>query len=209
MTLDYDEALKEAARRADRAVGQAMSSYSRGEVTDEDDLTGVLVGSLKAGLTGQIRGLSWSTAIVRHRSGRAAEEARIGADLLIHVAFKTGTRRYSKGVLIQAKRVEPGTAMTASEHATLVSQCNKMLAYTPASFVFDYAKGEMRCAPATRVAGTITRRLYEECPWTSYRFFLELFRCPVGDPRITSALVKDLPIPLALNITATADGADL
>ncbi|WP_265887139.1 hypothetical protein [Roseomonas mucosa] len=203
--MDYDETLKEAAQRAARAARMAMASYGRGEVTDEDDLTGVLVGHLGALLRGQIGGLTWSSSVLRHRAGTAGEEARIGADLLIHVAFKTRTRRYSKGVLIQAKRVEPGTAMSAAAHGELIAQCNKMLGYTPASFVFDYTRTSMRCAPATRIAGTTSRMLYDECPWTSYRFFLELFRCPIGDPRITSGLVRDLPIPYALNITATGD----
>jgi hypothetical protein len=177
-------------------------------VTDEDDLTGVLVGRLDSRLDGHIGGLTWNTTIVRHRSGRAAEERRTGADLVIHVSLDTSTERYSKGVLVQAKRVEPNDQMNQAEHNELRRQCRDMLKITPAAFVFDYVKGWMRTGSATRIAGSRRLDLYHICAWTSYRFFLELFRCPIGDPKITSARVDDLPVPYALKISATGDLSD-
>jgi hypothetical protein len=204
VAIIFEETMREAARRADGAVNRAMGKYDRRLVTDEDDLTGVLIGQLDAALEGQIGDLTWSTSIVRHRRGGAAEEIAIGADLIIHVSFKTPQRKYAKGVLVQAKRVEPATPMGAQEHKELIQQCNKMLNVTPAAFVFDYARGSMRCASASRIAGTTNRILYEECSWTCYRFFLELFRCPIGDPRLTSARVRELPVPTVLEITATS-----
>ena len=205
MAVDFEETIRQAAKRADRAVNRAMTKYAHSLVTDEDDLTGILVGNLDSELDGQIGGLTWSTSIVRHRKGVAAEERAIGADLVIYVSFQTSQRIYSKGVLIQAKRVEPGTPMDNTPHQELVEQCRKMLTVTPSAFVFDYARGSMRCAAASRIAGTTNRVLYEECNWTSYRFFLELFRCPIGDPRLTSARVRDLPVPIVLEIKATGD----
>ncbi len=204
MALDFEEAIREAARRADRGVNRAMKKYSLSLATDEDDLTGVLVGNLDAELEGQIGGLTWSTSILRHRKGVAAEERAIGADIVIHVSFRTPELIYSKGVLVQAKRVEPGIPMAPAEHRELLVQCGKMLKVTAASFVFDYARGSMRCASASRIAGTNSRVLHEECSWTSYRFFLELFRCPIGDPALTSARVRDLPVPTVVEIRAEA-----
>ena len=205
MALDFEDAIKKAAKCADGAVNRAMKKYSSGLVTDEDDLTGVLVGNLDNALEGQIGGLAWSTSIVRHRKGVAAEERSIGADIVIHVSFQTPQRMYSKGVLVQAKRVEPGAKMNRTQHTELVNQCNKMLAVTPSAFVFDYARGSMRCASASRIIGTTNRDLYSECIWTSYRFFLELFRCSIGDPRLASANVSTLVVPTALIIKAIAD----
>ena len=43
------------------------------------------------------------------------------------------------------------------------------------------------------------------CEWTSYQFVLELFRCPIGDPKITSARVDDLPVPFALNLAFSGE----
>ncbi len=95
-----------------------MTKYSHGLATDEDDLTGVLVGNLDSELEGQIGGLTWSTSIVRHRKGVAAEERAIGADLVIHVSFQTPERKYSKGVAARqfrwdgaSVRMESATAL--------------------------------------------------------------------------------------------------
>lgn len=203
--MGFDEAMRAAAKRADMAVERAIRKYARQLVTDEDDLTGVLIGNLDAEFEGNIAGIQWSSSILRHRKGVAAEEKRIGADMVIHVALQTPTHKYSKAVLIQAKRHEPDTQMTNTEHRALTDQCGKMLAVTPASFVFNYAKRDMRCGSASKIAGSTNKDLYRACSWTSYRFFLELFRSPIGDPRLTNALVKDLSVPSVLELTAEGD----
>jgi hypothetical protein len=201
--MDFENSLVEAAKRAEVAVNRTMEKLGRTRVVDEDDLTGVLVGNLDAELQGIIGDLSWDTAILRHRRGRAAEEKTIGADLLLHVRLDTKALKYSKGVLVQAKRAGPRAPLKPSIHADLVADCKKMLKITPASFVFDYAKEGMRCGSASAIGGSSNPDLYHQCVWTAYRFFLELFRCPIGDPRITSADVSDLPVPIAVRVTAT------
>jgi hypothetical protein len=200
--MDFDEIAQAAAKQADEGVQLAMDAYKDAHVVHEDDLTGALVGALKAKLTGQIGGIEWSCSILKHRRGSAAEERRIGADLLIHVSVDTAGLRYSKGVLVQAKRIEFGSLMSPSGQKVLVEQCRKMLAISSHAFVFDYLRGAMRCGAATRIQGSKNRHLYDECSWTSYRFFLELFRCPVGDPNITSARATEIEVPRALFIKA-------
>ncbi|WP_206100131.1 hypothetical protein [Rhizobium leguminosarum] len=203
--MGFDEAMKLAAKAADEAVGRAMAKYGRGQVTDEDDLTGVLIGNLDAAFDANIGGVQWSSSILRHRKGVASEESRIGADMIIHVAVRSRIQAYSKAVLIQAKRHQPGSLMAKAEQADLVKQCDKMLAVTAASFVFDYTTGDMRCGSASKISGSTNRDLYDACNWTSYRFFLELFRSPIGDPRLSSALVADLPVPVVLKLSAEGD----
>jgi hypothetical protein len=207
--MGFDDAMRTAAHSAEQAVSRAMAKYRDGLVTDEDDLTGVLVGSLDAEFSAKggsdIGGLQWSSSILRHRKGVAAEEKRIGADMIIHVRVNTPIQTYSKAVLVQAKRQEPGDQMSAKERNELLGQCKKMLAVTPAAFVFDYAKGEMRCASTTKINGSTNNDLHAACNWTAYRFFLELFRCPIGDPRITSAKAADLPVPIVLKLAGTGD----
>ena len=126
-----------------------MRKYRRGGVTDEDDLTGILVGRLDAAFDSpdaeHLGGIKWSSSILRHRRGIASQEGSVGADLLIHVSLDTPSLKYSKGVLVQAKRVEPGDLLSNAEHNSLLAQCKKMLAVSPASFVFDYTRTEMRC----------------------------------------------------------------
>jgi hypothetical protein len=203
--VTFEEATREAALAAGNAATKATERVRLGRAVDEDDLTGILVGRLDAALEGQIGGLKWDCTILRHRSGKAAEEKTYGADLLIHVEMNTPTQTYSKGVLLQTKKFGPDRKMTVQERNALLAQCHKMLKTTPAAFVIDYGNGSARCGSASRIAGATSFNLYSLCGWTPYRFFLELFRSPVGDPRITSALVHDLPAEWGLKIRASGE----
>jgi hypothetical protein len=204
--MTFDHAVRQAAREARAAVEATVQQYKSERVTDEDDLTGVLVGQLGARLTGQIAGLTWDTSVVRHRKGRAAEEDRTGADIVIHVTMNTNEKSYSKGVLIQAKRREPDEQMSRADFDALRRQCRKMLRISPSAFVFDYSKLGIRSGSATGISGLQDRPdLYRKCEWTAYRFFLELFRCPVGDPRLASARVRDLPVPTLVEMKAEGE----
>lgn len=200
MEISLEQAFREAAHAADRAVSAAMLKYADGLVTDEDDITGALIGRLDAAFDEKIGGVTWSSSILRHRKGVAAQEKKVGADMLFHVSIKTPQLTYSKGVLIQSKRIDEGVEMTLNGHKELLSQCDKMLDITPASFVFNYTKSGMRCASATKIAGASSRVLNDSCNLTSYRFFLELFRCTTGDRSITSAKFDDLQIPKGIAI---------
>lgn len=205
MERRLEEAFREAAHAADRAVNGAMQKYADGLVTDEDDITGTLIGRLDSAFDEKIGGIRWSSSILRHRRGVAAQENKAGADMLFHVSIKTPQLAYSKGVLIQSKRVQEDAEMTSASHKELIDQCNKMLVITPASFVFNYTKSGMRCASATRVAGTHSRALNDSCNLTSYRFFLEFFRCTTGDRTITSATFDELQIPNGIAVEGTLE----
>jgi hypothetical protein len=203
--MTFEQAMREAAIAAEEATYAAMREYHEGGVGDEPEITGVLMGELNAALRGNIGGLNWAATIVRNGSGAAAEEKRTGADLLIHVSLDTPTDSYSKGVLIQAKRAEPDEPISTSDLDRLQQQCNKMLSHTASAFVFTYARGSMRCGSATRFVGSSDRQIYRRCTWTSYRFFLELFRCPIGDPQISSRKVDDLPVPNIIYLKADGE----
>lgn len=197
--MTFDEAMRKIAHRAEQASASVMGKLGTGRVKHEDDLTGVLVGALDEAIKGvRTGGVTWDTSILTHRIG--GEEGTYGADLLIHVRLDTPQHKYSKGVLVQAKRIGPGKNMRAKDHADLKNQCNKMLDWTPASFVFAYDSHGMRCGAATKIAGSAGRTLYDQCSWTAYRFFLELFRCPIGDTEITSADVEELRMKRGLAI---------
>ncbi|VVM62245.1 hypothetical protein PS634_01357 [Pseudomonas fluorescens] len=200
MKSKLEEAFREAAHAADRAVSAAMLKYADGLVTDEDDITGALIGRLDSAFDEKIGGITWSSSILRHRKGVAAQEKKAGADMLFHVSIQTPQLTYSKGVLIQSKRIDECIPMPVIGYKELLGQCDKMLDITSASFVFNYTKSGMRCASATKIAGTSSRILSDSCNLTSYRFFLELFRCTIGDRRITSAKFDDLWIPQGIAI---------
>jgi hypothetical protein len=141
--------------------------------------------------------------LVRAAIRPCARDGRPGTDRQ-PPRFRPPTQTYSKGVLIQAKKEAPSDSWSTASHTRLVGQCNTMLGVTAAAFVFNYAEGGIRCGAATRVAGAkiVTNPSYL-CHWTPYRFFLQLFRCFIGDPRITSANVEDLPVPYVLRLDFT------
>ena len=191
----FKEVTRLAAKQAERAAQITTATFNRRYIYDEDDVTGAFVGSLNTLFHDtQLGGMTLSAKVMRHRRGVAGEESRTGADMLIHVSMDTPTQRYSKGVLVQAKKADPDYDWSAAKRQGLIEQCNKMLSITPAAFVLNYGTDGIRCGAATRVAGATTvfsvRYL---CNWTTYRFFLELFRCPIGDPRITSTKFANLP----------------
>jgi hypothetical protein len=143
--MTFEEATREAAGAAANGVTKALEDVRLGHTIDEDDLTGILVGRIAAALDGDIGGLHWKCTILRHRKGKAAEEKKYGADLLMHITMNTPTQRFAKGMLVQAKKIGPTRSMYPSENKQLTDQCNKMLAVTPAAFVFDYGNGYVRC----------------------------------------------------------------
>ena len=203
--MNFNDAMSAAAHKASEAVDITMRETRLGHLTDEDDITPDLLATIRGALSGQIGGLTWTSSVVRHHAGAAAEEKRTGADMLIHVSLKTTTEQFSKGVLVQAKRLDAGQNMSTAEMKRLQAQCGRMLAHTASSFVFDYSPLSMRVGSAARIEHTKERNLYELCGWTPYRFFLELFRCPIGDPRLKSALVRELPVPYELDISAVGE----
>jgi len=202
----FDDAMRAAAHAADDAVSTVISKWSDRGVTDEDDITPYLIARLDARLEGQIGGLNWTSSVMRHRKGVAAEEKRTGADMLFHVTVNTNSKSFSKGVLIQAKRSH--VSGRTNEYERLKEQCDDMLNITPAAFVFDYGPNEVRCGSALKIAGSTGPNLRRECTWTSYRFFLEFFRCPVGDRTITSASFDDLVVTHGLRMRAEGDVDD-
>lgn len=205
---EFDDSMREAAHVAEQATKAAMRQMAKGNVTDEDDVTGVLVGQLNAALDGRIGALDWNAKILRHRKGKAAEEQAIGADILLQIRTLGQGRDMSKGVLIQSKRVEKGRLLPKSELKRLQHQCETMLKHTPASFVFDYASGGLRCSSANKIAGTDARILYDHCEITPFRFFFDFFRCTTGDRRITSNDINQVKgladgvMPVVLALTA-------
>jgi hypothetical protein len=189
---DFDQAMRKAAHAAEKATKAAMREMAKGNVWDEDDVTGVLVGELNASLNGSIGGLHWNAKILRHRKGVAAQEKALGADILIQIRTKGIGRDYEKGVLIQSKKVEPGSELSSSELKRLQAQCDVMLSHTPASYVFDYSSSGLRCSSANKISGTDAKKLYEHCELTAFRFFYDFFRCTTGDRAVSNKLVDEV-----------------
>ncbi|ESZ66637.1 hypothetical protein NL532_10160 [Mesorhizobium sp. C120A] len=199
--MSFESVMRDAAHKAADITDLVMGDLGAGLIKHEDDLSGAFAGAFRQGFRDlRTQGIHWNAAVLTHR--RSGEEGTYGADLLIHVKLDTPEQSYSKGVLVQSKRIGPRQNMSGKHHKDLKEQCEKMMGYTAESFVFAYDPAGMRCGSANRIAGATDRDVYDQCSWTPYRFFLEFFRCPAGDKNITSALVEDLRPRAALEITA-------
>ena len=75
--MDLEQSFRTAARAAEAATSAAMEKYRHGHVTDEDDLTGILIGRLDSAFdhrndSKNYGDIEWSSTILRHRRGIAA-----------------------------------------------------------------------------------------------------------------------------------------
>ena len=186
--------MADAAREAEEATWHSMQELRRNHACDEDDLTGELVGELNSALRRNISGIQWSAKILRHRKGIAAEEKRYGADLLLHINYRDRSRSFSKGLLIQAKKCSRGERLTSTQLETFKKQCDKMLWHTPSSFVFCYSPNGLRVSSANKMESIADPAIFDNSEWTSFRFFYEFFRCPIGDREVTTTHIRGEPI---------------
>lgn len=195
-----DAAIRSAAGAADRAVIRTIRKYADENVTDEDDITGCLLGNLDAELDKNIGGIKWSSSILRHRKGVANEERHAGADIILHVLLDTPIKSYSKAVLIQSKRFETADRMSARQLKDLKSQCATMLDITSEAFVFNYGLDGITYCNASQLADYNGKTLSDVCANASKAFFYDLFSCKIGDKKINSALARELPAPFFIEL---------
>ena len=161
------------------AQDDLSEAMAEGRSTEEPDMTSRLVQTLETRLR-DLAGVSFVTRTV-DSAGRGASESRLGADLCGVVRIEVDGIAATKGFLAQAKRPgraglsyasapddeaseaghwlyrgqrgfpPSGTVSVSRPSAKLIKQCNDMLAYTPDSFVFVYAPGQVAIVSANAV----------------------------------------------------------
>lgn len=184
---DFQLAIKAAAKLANEAAKEIQTRISKRRLIDEDDITPAFLQELEAKFRNrEIAGLTWDSKVMRHRKGSAAEEKISGADFMITIDWKTKLYTQSKGLLVQAKKIEASRNMRQDELDNLKAQCNKMLKITPSAFVINYTKQEIRATSAAKISGTSDHDLNGQCEITTYNFFKEFFKCSYGDPNMSS-----------------------
>jgi hypothetical protein len=158
MIRDY-RSVREVASAIAVAGEMAMEAYRSARVTDEPHITDRLMQAIEITVNGtdpvpairfpladgassyRPRGtLIWQAHTLRSGSGSAAHEKRFGADVLGVLTINTPEYRVAKGFLAQAKRAEPGAALSKARWDGLMGQCEKMLTISPDSFVIAYSK---------------------------------------------------------------------
>lgn len=203
------------------ALDDTAADLALDGVADEEDFTGQMIGRCKDRLIGLTDpSVHWKTvaALTEHDDGAArpsirfssrqttskggaTEESWSGADLLMVLDIRTKDYNVRKGVLIQAKRLEPGTPLPIREAVRLREQCHHMLNLTPASFVFVYASSGVTAISASAVESSERRKLHELEQWPNSAriFFFDFLKCWVGDPRLAATDRESLAVLRALS----------
>ena len=177
-------------RQAERKTIQALKSA---RVEQEPSVTDRLLAAMEQAIDGtEIGGITWTAKTLTDR-GRRSQESEFGADFLAVFRASLPDLDIAKGFLAQAKLVEPGERFPTSEAARLKAQCAKMLAHSPASYVFLYSKqAGIFVVPAIEVLATGDCNPHELAPMPMGRFYKQHFECFVGDRGLQTADPKGL-----------------
>jgi hypothetical protein len=181
--IAYYHAVREAARRIAGATDRTVVMLRQGRVEQEPAMTDRMLGAIEEALTNfTVHGIRWSAKTLTDR-GRRSQESRYGADFLGVLSITLTEFSISKGFLAQAKLLNRGRV---NDLAQLRRQCDRMLDFTPDSFVFVYSNHGIRIVPAISVVAAETDpvSLYSR---SSQRFFEEHLECFIGDRTIQSA----------------------
>jgi hypothetical protein len=187
--------VRKAVNKIAAAARQALQDLEDGRVQQEPAFTDRFIAYVQSQLHGRsLAGVCWSAVTLPDR-GRNSAESQLGADLLSVVRFDLPGFSVTKGFLAQAKLVEPATSFSTAESQKLKEQCEKMLAVSPASFVFLYSlQSGVQVVPAIEVVGARDCNPHELTTRSIPQFFTEHFECFIGDRRFSAADGRQLEI---------------
>lgn len=187
------ELVKKAVNKIAAAARDALKDLQDGRVQQEPAFTDRFIAYIQTNLHGRtLAGVIWSAVTLPDRGPNSAE-SQLGADLLSVVRFDLADFKVAKGFLAQAKLVEPTAKFSSVESSTLKSQCDKMLAVSPASFVFLYSlHSGVLVVPAIEVVSARDCNPHELTPKTIPQFFTDHFECFIGDRRFSAATGEQL-----------------
>jgi hypothetical protein len=193
LMLKYRRIIQDSARRIAAAAKHTVDEYTVAHVEHEPEFTGVMLGGMKEAMHGYItRGVKWTAKILTSQ-GPNAQENTFGADFMGVVEFDLPEYRVKKGFLAQAKRIEQHQHVTPGEWNRMAQQCQQMLAITPESLLFVYARSGIIIVPALTIASaTAPTNPHDFYSRNAPTFYRDHFECFVGDRAISSADIATL-----------------
>ena len=193
------------AREISEAADGAFGNYREGEKADEPAITDMILGAIGEHIRSRrFGGVTWNAHILTS-SGQSAEEKRYGADFRGVLDIDIPDYSVKKGFLIQAKKAEPYNPLREDRWKVLISQCEKMVKCTPASFVFAYSRKKgIRVIPEVSVLGSMSRDVFGLYNYGVQNFFENHIKCFIGDCRLGFLDMEKLDVPFerALHLTA-------
>jgi hypothetical protein len=167
---------------------QTLESLRAQRVEQEPAVTDRLLGVMEHVLNRElIGGVVWTAKTLTDR-GRGSQESEFGADFMAVFRASLPDFNVAKGFLAQSKLLEPGQAFSSAEAKNLKTQCEKMLNYSPASFVFVYSQQSgIVVVPAGDVLAARDCNPHELTALPLGKFYEQHFECFIGDHSIRSA----------------------
>lgn len=189
--LDYLRDANTVIERIEDAAKRTAQSFAERTVNQEPHFTDRLLSRIEDAVNATAGTRARWTARTLTDRGPGAEESLVGADF--HGSFEvfSGQLRVGKGFLAQAKMLAQSASLSASEHSRLQEQCERMLAHSPDAFVFLYSESGVRVVSATVVNAASERTLDELGTKQIGEFFLDHFKCFIGDPRLRHPTIVD------------------
>jgi hypothetical protein len=179
--------------RINRAAKNTLNALASGRVQLEPQVTGRLLGAIEQELDGKsVGGIIWVAKTLTDRV-KNSQESEFGVDFVGVISITQNDFTVRKGFLSQAKLVEPSQSFRTRESKRLKDQCEKMLGFSAASYVFLYShQSGIRIVPATEVLGARDCNPHELTSKSIAEFFKAHFECFVGDRVIQSASPEGL-----------------
>ena len=164
-----------------------------GQIEQEPAVTDRLLAVMEHVINGKmIGGVKWTAKTLTDR-GKGSQESTYGADFMAVFRASLPDFNVTKGFLAQSKLVEPGDSFTSAESKSLKAQCEKMLKYSPASFVFVYSQQSgIMVVPAGEVLAARDCNPHELTAVSMGKFYELHFECFIGDHSIKSATPSGL-----------------
>ncbi len=193
----YTNTVRAVARQIQDAVDMTIDDDHNRLIEQEPAFTDRLLSRIQDRINGKtIRGIQWKAKTLTDR-GRGAQERRYGADFLGVLNIDLKDYKVAKGFLAQAKRIRRNdNRMTSRDYDAMKEQCERMLQFTPDSFVFLYGDTEVVIVPASSVVAAARCNPHELYSKTIVGFFVSYLECFVGDPRICVPSIDQVDILL-------------
>ncbi len=172
---------------------ETLDALRDGRVEQEPALTDRLLGSMEHVLNRKpVAGVRWTVKTLTDR-GRGSQESVFGADFMAALELSLDGYLVAKGFLAQSKLIEPSQAFSKKEVTRLKDQCEKMLSFSPASFVFLYSQQSgIVVVPAAEVLASRNCNPHELTSKKMASFYREHFECFIGDRGIRKTTPQGL-----------------
>lgn len=172
---------------------ETLDALRDGRVEQEPAVTDRLLGSMEHVLNGKrVAGVRWTVKTLTDR-GRGSQESVFGADFMAALELSLDGYEVAKGFLAQSKLIEPSQTFSKKEVTRLKHQCEQMLSFSPASFVFLYSQQSgIVVVPATEVLASRNCNPHELTSQKMASFYREHCECFIGDREISKTTPQGL-----------------